>query len=167
MTVPFEITPEALAFLRPEVTDSRPVYKVKEAFINNQGHQLLVSYIEKASLNAVWRLHLPKGTEKVFYALRMTLQRYFMAPRTVSEVCGFMSAPDKSFHDINLVPDINVSIFEYRDEFTKEQVELNDKPPSLARRYLTQDALLRNMSRVAITMRPWQAFNFQTRNPVL
>lgn len=33
-----------------------------------------------------------------------------MGPRTVSEVCGFMRAPDKSFHDMDLVPDINVSI---------------------------------------------------------
>ena len=139
--VPLEVTPQALPFLSGGD---------KKALVESLGHQLLESYVEKASLDAVWRLRLPKGTEDDFYTLRMTLQRYFLSPRTIPEVCDFMSA------NMDLVPDIHVSIFGYRDEFTKKPVKLNRKLPSLARRYLTQDALLRNMHRVAITMRPWQ-----------
>lgn len=150
---PFVVSTEALKVLKDHEID------YKERFIAKLGHRFLQSYTEMASMNAVWRLRLPNGTQQDFYALRMTLQKYFLVPRTVSEVCDFMSAPEYSFRDIHSVPDVKVSIFGYRDELTKQPVDLINKPPSLACRYLTQDSLSRNMNRVAITMHPWKGLS--------
>ena len=148
--VPFEVTPEAYRILKG--TD-------KDTFI---GHQFLESYTEKASLTAVWRLHLlndNKGNfndnKEDFYALRMKLQKYFLSPRTIPEVCEFFSAEAGPLQKLFSI-DIKVSIFGYRDEFTNDSVELYDKDPSKARHYLTEDALLRNKNRFSITMRPWK-----------
>ena len=153
--IPFDVTPEVLQYFQGTGIDKGAN---RDAFIANVGHQVLESYSEKATLTAVWRLHLPspKNKPEDIYALRMTLQKYFLGPRTVAEVCGFLSTPKESFQDINVIPDIKVSIFGYRDEFTMQPVDLNNEAPSYASHYLTQDALLRNKKRVAITMRPWQ-----------
>ena len=152
--VPFNVTEAALALLKGPDRDTS---------VAILGHQLLESYSEKASLSAVWHLKAPEHNS--FYDLRMRLQKYFLTPRTVSEVCSFLSAPEDSFHDIQTVPHVKVSIFGYRDEFTKEPVDLNDKSPSLAAHYLTQDALFRNVNRVAITMRPWQGLQISDPTP--
>ena len=167
--LPFEVTPEALQLLKD-------AHKDKNAFVAQLGHQFIESYTEKASLTAVWRIGLPESTTDDFYALRMALHKYFLGPRTVSEVCNFLSDLNHFSHDIVplsdvkvsdakvadakvpdvKVPDVKVSIFGYRDEFTNEPVDLNDEPSSRARLYLTKDALLRNKNRVATGMRPWQ-----------
>ena len=173
--VPFKVTTEALRLLEGDD---------RNKFVASLGHQLLESYSEKASLSAIWHLQIPESlindstsTQKdlesgkrerqhnPFYDLRMRLQKYFLTPRTVSEVCSFLGAPEDSFHDIQTIPNVKVSIFGYRDEFTKEPLDLNEKSPSLAAHYLTQDALFRNVNRVAITMRPWQGLQISDRTP--
>ena len=149
MMGPFEVTSDALAFSKGGN---------KDAFINNLGYQFIQSYTERASLNAVWHLHLPDGTQEDIYALRVTLQKYFLGPRTVHEVCSFLSAPENLYDQFHPLPDVKVkvSIFGYRDEFTRKPIDLNDLPPARARHYLTPDALLRNTNRRTIIMRPWQ-----------
>ena len=159
MMVPFEVTPKALAFFQKGGD--------KDAFINNLGHQFLESYTERASLYAVWHLHLPDGTPEHIYTIRITLQKYFLGPRTVPEVCSFLSAPENLYDDFHPLPGvkIKVSIFGYRDEFTREPVDLNDLPPARARHYLTPDALLRNTNRKTISMRPWQGLHVKGFTP--
>lgn len=154
--LPFEVTEDAQKLLAGSDTAS---------FVASLGQQFLESYTEKASLTAVWRLHLPTSNKEEFYALRILLQKYFLGPRSVNEVCNFLVDPKKSFQDIKPTPSVKVSIFGYRDEFTKELVDLNDKHPSLARYYLNQHALLRTKNRVAITMRPWQGLHVKGFDP--
>ena len=155
--VPFEVTSEALF----KKDDSRDAVKYKQAFITNFGHKYLESYTEQASLNAVWHLHLPGGTPEDFYTLRMTLQKYFLGPRTVPEVCDFLSAPNNTYDDFQRLSnvEIKVSIFGYRDEFTREPKQLVDLSPAHAHHYLTPDALSRNTNRKTLTMRPWQGLH--------
>ena len=157
--VPFEVTQKAFDLLQKNGD--------KDAFLTNLGHQFLESYTERASLDAVWHVHLPDGTPEDFYALRMTLQKYFLGPRTVPEVCGFLSAPKNLYDDFRPLPavKVKVSIFGYRDEFTREPVDLNDLPSALARHYLTSDALWRNTNRETVTMRPWQGLHVKGFTP--
>ncbi|MCJ1264760.1 hypothetical protein MMC22_004635 [Lobaria immixta] len=155
--LPFEVTADAQKLL--EGTN-------KASFVAGLGQQFLESYTEKASLTAVWRLHLPTSNKEEFYALRILLQKYFLGPRSVNEVCNFLGDPEKSFQAIEPTPDVKVSIFGYRDEFTKKLIDVNDEHPSMARYYLNQDVLLRNKNRVTITMRPWQGLHVKKTPPV-
>lgn len=134
-------------------------------FIAALGQHFIESYTEKASLTAVWRLQLAKSNKEEFYALRVLLQKYFLSPKSVNEVCNFLGNPKNSFQDIESIPSVTVSIFGYHDEVTKELVDLNNKHPSAARNYLNQDSLLRNKNRVTITMRPWQGLRVKGFEP--
>ena len=155
--VPFEAT----------FKDDKDAVKDKQTFITNFGHKFLESYTEQASLNAVWHLHLPGGTAEDFYTLRMTLQKYFLGPRTVPEVCDFLSAPKNTYDDFHRLSnvEVKVSIFGYRDEFTGELKHLTDLPPAHAHHYLTPDALSRNKNRKTLTMRPWQGLHVKDFAP--
>lgn len=86
----------------------------------------------------------------------MSLQKYFLGPRTVPGVCGFLSAPENLCDDFHRLRDVEVKvcIFGYRDEFTRKPQNRNGLPPGVSHHYLTSDVLSRNMNRTTLTMRP-------------
>ena len=165
ITVSFEVTSEALPLFKKD--DDKDAVKNKQAFLNNFGHKFLESYTEQAPLNAVWHLRLRDGTPEDFYTLHMSLQKYFLGPRTVPEVCGFLSTPENlcdGFHRLRDV-EVKVSIFGYRNEFTRKPQNLNGWPLADSHHYLTSDALSRNMNKKTLTMRPWQGLYVKDLSP--
>ncbi len=149
LSTTFQLSPEAQKHLND--TDPKEWYA---AF----GHQFIESYTEKCTMSALWKISLTNhegvNAEESFYALRLRLQKYFLSPRTVAEVCKFFSKTTSQ--DMQNT----VLIMGYHDEFTNKLKTLGYEAAGTAQEYLTREALARSKIRTSLTVRPWNNLDF-------
>ena len=127
-----------------------------QAFISKFGHSFVESYTETGKLSAIWSLELDPSTNagdvEIF---RMVIQQYFLAARSVSEVCEFFAGGIRSRINPALKLHIKTSIFGFCNPASITPRNLHAIEPWRARYYLTTDALQRNRVRLSYRLHPF------------
>lgn len=126
-------------------------------FISRYGHSFVESYTETGKLSAIWSLELnPHTNARDVEIFRMLIQQYFLAARSISEVCEFFADGGiRSRVKPGLQLDIKTSIFGFCDPASTTPRTLHAIEPWRAKYYLTTDALQRNRVRTSYRLRPF------------
>lgn len=126
-------------------------------FIGKYGHNFVESYTETGKLSAIWSLELnPHTNARDVEIFRMLIQQYFIAARSISEVCEFFADGGiRSRIKPGLQLDIKTSIFGFCDPASTTPRKLHAIEPWRAKYYLTTDALQRNRVRTSYRLHPF------------
>ena len=156
----FRITPAASAVLGE---DNASVGAGR--FINTYGHAFIDSYAEAGKLSATWSLTVDgKTTEKDWMIVRVLINQYFAAARTVNEVCEFFASGIHSYLskdvaagvDADIKFDVKTTVFGYRSMTSLTPRILQNLDPRQAKYYLTPEALARNRVQMSYHLQPFQ-----------
>ena len=134
-------------------------------FINAYGHAFIDSYTEAGKLSATWSLTVDeKTTEQKWMIVRVLINQYFAAARTVNEVCEFFASGISSYLskdvaagvDADIKFGVKTTVFGYRSMTSLEPQILQDLDPRQAKYYLTPEALARNRVQTSYHLQPFQ-----------
>ena len=140
-------------------------------FINTYGHAFIDSYTEAGKLSATWSLTVDeKITEQNWMIVRVLINQYFAAARTVNEVCEFFASGISSYlskdvaagvdaedaEDADIKFDVKTTVFGYRSMTSLKPRILQDLDPQQAKYHLTPEALARNRVQMSYHLQPFQ-----------
>ena len=152
---PFRMTAAALAVLRV-VNSSAGA----GTFVKNYGHTFIDSYTEAGKLSAIWSLTVKeKTTEEDWMSVRVLINQYFAAARSVNDVCDFFASGVHSYLSKNVDKiefDVKTTVFGYRSMTSSKPRVLQNLDPRQAKYYLTPEALARNRVQTSYHLQPFQ-----------
>lgn len=151
---PFRMTDAAKAVLSKDNGATK--------FVTNYGHTFVDSYTEAGKLSAIWSLTVEdETTEESWMVVRVLINQYFAAARSVDDVCDFFASGIHSYLSKNVTAgdiklDVKTTVYGHRSVTSSEPRVLQNLDPRQAKYYLTPEALARNRVQTSYHVQPFQ-----------
>ena len=131
-------------------------------FVNKYGHAFIDSYTEAGKLSAIWSLTVDdQTTDEDWMVVRVLINQYFAAARSVDDVCTFFASGVHSYLSNNVTADdikfdVKTTVYGHRSVTSSHPRVLQNLDPRQAKHYLTPEALARNRVQTSYHARPFQ-----------